>query len=154
MYRISGIVWNLRNFAKKSGKCQKNWLFFSNVRKMLGTFYMFKWRYSMFYVFLFNVKKKKRLESKLKAQNIFYTLIICFIYIISFVHCWCNTKLWQVLKLVSANFYQIVTFHQMIVLKKIWKMFFISSKKLFLFLKYSNFCISVFPSISPCQPLL
>ena len=34
------------------------------------------------------------------------------------------------------------------------KMFFISSKKLFSFSKYSNFCISVFPSFSPCYPLL
>ena len=33
-------------------------------------------------------------------------------------------------------------------------MFFISSKKLFLFSRYSIFCISIFPSFSPCQPLL
>ena len=37
---------------------------------------------------------------------------------------------------------------------KIMKIFFISSKKLFLFSRYSNFCISVFPSFPPCQPLL
>ena len=58
------------------------------------------------------------------------------------------------LKLVSAIFYQIFISHQMIALQKLWKMFFISSKKLFSFLRYSNFCISTFPSFSPCQPLL
>ena len=31
-------------------------------------------------------------------------------------------------------------FHQMIALQKLWKMFFISSKKLFFFSRYSNFC--------------
>ena len=49
---------------------------------------------------------------------------------------------------------QICISHQMIALQKLWKMFFISSKKLFAFSRYSNFCISVFPSFSPCQPLL
>ena len=49
------------------------------------------------------------------------------------------------LKLVSAIFYQILISHQML---------FISSKKLFSFSRYSNFCISIFPSFSPCQPLL
>ena len=34
------------------------------------------------------------------------------------------------------------------------KMFFISSRKLFSFSRYSSFVISVFPSFSPCQPLL
>ena len=51
------------------------------------------------------------------------------------------------LKLVSTIFYQIYFFHQMIALQKQWKMFFVSSKKLFSFLRYSDFC-------SPCQPLL
>ena len=37
---------------------------------------------------------------------------------------------------------------------KTMKIFFISSKKLFSFSRYSNFCISVFPFFSPCQPLL
>ena len=48
-------------------------------------------------------------------------------------------------KLVSAIFYQIFIFDQMIGLQKLWKMFFISSKKLFLFSRYSNFC-NFFPS--------
>ena len=50
------------------------------------------------------------------------------------------------LKLVSAIFYQILIFHQMIALQKLRKMFFISSKKLFSFLRYLNFCILVFLS--------
>ena len=52
----------------------------------------------------------------------------------------------NLLKLVSAIFYQIFIFHQMIALQKLWKMFSISSKKLFSFSRYSYFCISVFPS--------
>ena len=39
------------------------------------------------------------------------------------------------LKLVSAIFYQIFIFHQMIALQKLWKMFSISSKKLFSFFR-------------------
>ena len=58
------------------------------------------------------------------------------------------------LKLVSAIFYQMFIFDQIIALHKIWKVFFVSSEKLFSFSRYSNFCISVFPSFSPCQPLL
>ena len=53
------------------------------------------------------------------------------------------------LKLVSAIFYQIFIFHQMIALQKLQKIFFISSKKLFSLLRYLNFCIFVFPSF-PC----
>ena len=58
------------------------------------------------------------------------------------------------LKLVSAIFYQIFIFHQMIALQKLWKMFLISTKKLFSFLRYSHFCIFIFPCFAPCQPLL
>ena len=58
------------------------------------------------------------------------------------------------LKLVSTIFCQIFIFHQIIALQKLLKMFFISSKKLFSFSRYSNFCIFVFPSFFPCQPLL
>ena len=58
------------------------------------------------------------------------------------------------LKLVSATFYQIFIFHQMIALQKLWKMFFISPKKLISFSRYSNFCIFFSPSFFPCQPLL
>ena len=37
---------------------------------------------------------------------------------------------------------------------KTMKMFFVSSKKLFSFSRYSSFCFFVFPSFFPCQPLL
>ena len=40
-------------------------------------------------------------------------------------------------------------FHQMIALPKLWKMFFISSKKLSSFSRYLTFCISIFASFSP-----
>ena len=43
------------------------------------------------------------------------------------------------LKLVSTIFYQIFNFHQIIALKKLWKMLFISSKKLWPFSSYSHF---------------
>ena len=46
----------------------------------------------------------------------------------------------------ACVFYQIFIFHQMTALQKQWKTFFISSKKLFSFSRYSNFCISFFPS--------
>ena len=58
------------------------------------------------------------------------------------------------LKLVSVIFYQIFIFHQMIALQKLQKILFISSKKLFSFSRYSNCCISISPSFSPCRPLL
>ena len=54
------------------------------------------------------------------------------------------------LKLASTIFYKIFISHQMIALQKLWEMFFISSKMLFSFRRYSNFCISVFPSFSHC----
>ena len=38
------------------------------------------------------------------------------------------------------TFYQIFISHQMIALQKLWKMFFISSKKLLSFSRYSTFC--------------
>ena len=58
------------------------------------------------------------------------------------------------LKLVSVIFYHFLIFHQTIVLQKLWKRLFTSSKKLFSCSRYSSFCISVSPSFSPCQPLL
>ena len=57
------------------------------------------------------------------------------------------------LKLVSNIFYQIFISHQIIALQKLRKILFVSPKKLFSFSRYSNFCISIFPSFSPCQPL-
>ena len=54
---------------------------------------------------------------------------------------------------ISAIFYLIFISHQMVAFQKLWKII-ISSKKLFSFPRSSNFCISIFPSFSPCQPLL
>ena len=45
-------------------------------------------------------------------------------------------------------------FDKMTVLQKLWKMLFISSKKCFLFSRYSSFCNLVLPFFSPCRPLL
>ena len=53
------------------------------------------------------------------------------------------------LKLVSAIIYQFFIFYRMIALQKLWNMFFISSKKLFSFSRYSNFCIFIFPTFFP-----
>ena len=56
---------------------------------------------------------------------------------------WADNRIFcfvSLLKLVPTIFYQILLFHQMITLQKLWKMFVISSKKLVLFLRYSNFC--------------
>ena len=58
------------------------------------------------------------------------------------------------LKLVSAILIKFLFFHQMIAFQKLWKMLFISSKKLFSFSRYSIFCISVLPSFLTCWPLL
>ena len=49
------------------------------------------------------------------------------------------------LKLVSDIFTRFLFFHWMIALQELWKMLFISSKKLFSFSRYSNVCISVLP---------
>ena len=75
------------------------------------------------------------LDEVLLIQEIFFIL-----------KCACLGASLNTLKLLSAIFYQIFIFHQMIALQKLWKMFFISSRKLFSFLTYSNFCIFVFPS--------
>ena len=57
----------------------------------------------------------------------------------------------KTLKFVSAIFYQIFVFYQMPALQKQWKMFFTSSKKLFSFSRYSNFCIFVFSFFYPIR---
>ena len=59
-----------------------------------------------------------------------------------------------ILKLVSAIFYQIFIFHQMIALQKLWKMFFISSKRLFRSWDIQIFIFLSSPLFFPCQPLL
>ena len=55
--------------------------------------------------------------------------------------CWLTWLLIGMIKACIRYFLTIfLFFHQMIALQKLWKMFFLSSKKLFLFLRYSNFC--------------
>ena len=54
-------------------------------------------------------------------------------------------------KVCVRYFHQIFIFHQMIVLQKLWKMLFISSKMLFSFSRYSIFCIFVLPYFSTCR---
>ena len=61
----------------------------------------------------------------------------------------CNLcELWIHIKACVCYF---LFFHEMIALQGLWKMLFISCKKLILFSRYSNFCISVLPSFSPCR---
>ena len=55
----------------------------------------------------------------------------------------------QVLKLVSAIFYQIFISHQMVALQNLWKMLFISSKKLFFVLKIFKFLYFGLPLFLP-----
>ena len=62
---------------------------------------------------------------------------------------------WKInLKLVSTIFIKFLFFHQMTALQKLWKMLFISSKKLISFLRYSIFCIFLLASFSTCRPFL
>ena len=58
------------------------------------------------------------------------------------------------LSLVSAIFCQIFIFHQIIALQKLLKMFFYFILKPLFILEIFKFCIFVFPSFFPCQPLL
>ena len=101
----------------------------------------------------FFLGRNKNSRSSPFRNFLFYQNIICFDWVFFYLE-WCfllkksHFQPKQLLKLVSAIFYQILIFHHMIVLQKLWKMFFISSKKLFSFLRYSNFCIFVFPSFS------
>ena len=55
----------------------------------------------------------------------------------------------QFLKLVFAIFIKFLFFHQIIALQRLWEMFFISSKKLFSFSRYSNFYILLSPLFFP-----
>ena len=56
------------------------------------------------------------------------------------------------LKLLSTIFQQMFIYHQMIVLQKLWKMFFISSKKLFSVLRYLKSVSAIFYQIFICSP--
>ena len=83
-------------------------------------------------------------------QNMFFAILLSFLitcfanFIIK--NCRAQYRQWHIqslikdLKLVSTNFIKFLFFHQMIALQKLWKLFFISSKKLFSFSRYLNFC--------------
>ena len=58
------------------------------------------------------------------------------------------------LKACVHYFNGIFNFSTVIALQKLWKMLFISSEKLFSFLRYSIFCISLLLSFSTWRPLL
>ena len=99
--------------------------------------------------------------------NLHRTCKFCSTYKLQYTHCffWAKTvkilpnmfriffsllvyhlTIFDPLKLVCTIFYQIFIFDQVIALQKLWKMFFISSKKLYSFSRYSDFCILGFPS--------
>ena len=74
-----------------------------------------------------------------------------------FLHRWWLLKVTFLLfffKACVCYFLSIFIDHQTIALQKVWTMFFISSKEIFSFSRYSSICIFVFPSFSSCQPLL
>ena len=60
---------------------------------------------------------------------------------------------WPFLKACIHYFLRNFFFHHMVALQKLWKMFSISYKEHFSFLRYSNFWIFVFLSFSFSQPL-
>ena len=73
---VSGVLWivrNLRNFAKRSGKCPENWWVFSNVRKLSVIFYEVLSGYTPWFLFFCSMW---RVEFKIKAEKILYILII------------------------------------------------------------------------------
>ena len=61
---------------------------------------------------------------------------------------------WTNLQVFKTCAHYFLFFQQMIAFQKLWTMVLISSKKLFSFSRYSNFCIFLLPSFSPCWPLL
>ena len=90
----------------------------------------------------------------LSDKHVTIELFIIYIYIfkIGYMPLKLQRQIWDILqgvsslgvyflKLVSAIFYQNSIFHQMEARQNLWQMFFISSKKLFLFSRYSNFCL-------------
>ena len=85
-----GIVRNLRNFAKKSGKCQENCWVFSNVRKVLGIFMIC--HVEIFHVlFFFCSMQEKELNVKMNLKHLTY-----FNHIYNFFHCLLSTRVWKI----------------------------------------------------------
>ena len=84
----------------------------------------------------------------------FFQCILDFCCLLDTIYGNADYDIQELLKFVSTIFYQNLIFHQMMALQKLKKIIFITSKKLFSFLRYSNFCIFAFPYFFPCQPLL
>ena len=84
------------------------------------------------------------------VENLMWYKTICKFVLCNFLNfTWLFIWIWSLCLLFFIKFF---IFHQMIALQKLWKMFFISSKKLFSFSRYSNFCIFRFsPIISPAS---
>ena len=102
-------------------------------------------------------KKKWHIEVDVPPEKYVYLYISLDFTIMSLMVVWLvllnSTKL-QLLKIKSYVLNFFIFFHQMIARQKLWKMVFISSKKLFLFSRNSNFWIAILHSFSPCKPLL
>ena len=62
----------------------------------------------------------------------------------TYIHLDCFALFTKIKASVRYFFIKVLFFYQMIALQTLWKIFFISSKKLFLFLRYSNFLFYVF----------
>ena len=145
----------------------------------LGAFWFRKlcvgFRHFRVFAFCHRAYSKTRKPRKIFSSSVFevLSLIICFEHFAKHFACSRQNSqgvtqsyqgaltieawnwLFLLLKLLSTIFYQIFIFHQMIALQKNYKKCFLfQSKKLFLFLRYLNFCIFVFPSFFLCQPLL
>ena len=104
-----------------------------------------------FFQFINNILRLKNFKTR-KAMNVktlvFVICVATIIYLLlSNLHD-CTFK--ACIRYFLSNFY----FSPNDSPSKTKRCFFISSKKLFPFSRYSNFCISVFPSFFSCQPLL
>ena len=119
------------------------------------------------YHFLSSGGVKIKSITKIEQMKLFvFTLLVSFFIAFLAQKLICTINIWFsfmfgsffeqdcLLKLVSAIFIKCFFFNQIVALQKLWKMLFISSKKLFSFSRYSIFCISVLPSFSTCRPLL
>ena len=103
-----------------------------------------------------NIFEKFRVLTKLQAFSFTENYLLFFVFFQGDLR-WSFAAVvhrWKSLKLVSASFFRIFVFHQMIALWKLWEIIFILSKKLLSFSSYSRFSIFVFLLFSPCQPLL
>ena len=83
-----------------------------------------------------DIQRELRIHSVDRRENMHFS---CYMHLALFER-FHKMGFYVLLNLVSAIFYRIFIFHQMIALQKLWKVFFISSKKLFSFSRYSNFC--------------